>query len=60
MKYVIAVIACVAEFFAYAVIGALLGWKHGGGFIPMMILLAIVGATWRGITKSKQPEGENE
>lgn len=60
MKYVIAVIACAAEFFAYGVIGALLGWKHAGGVIPMLILLAIVGATWRGITKSKQPKGDNE
>ena len=61
MKYVIAVAVCSAEFLAYAAIGVLLGWKSGGGIIPMMILLAIVGATWRGITKSGgEPESEQE
>lgn len=56
MKHVIAIVACVAEGIAYAVIGALLGWRHGGGIIPMMILFAVWGVTWRTITKLKQPE----
>jgi hypothetical protein len=51
MKYVIAIAACVAEAIAYAFIGALLGWKHAGGVIPMLILFAIWGATWTAITK---------
>jgi hypothetical protein len=48
MKYGLAVLACIGIFFVYAMIGAALGWRHGGGVIPMLIL----GATWRGITKS--------
>ena len=56
MKYVIVIVACVAEGIAYAFIGALLGWKSGGGVIPMMILFAVWGATWQIITKPKQAE----
>jgi len=52
MKYGLAVLACIGIFFVYAMIGAALGWRHGGGVIPMLILFAILGATWRGITKS--------
>ncbi len=52
MKYVVAVIACGGLFLVYAVIGASLGWRHGGGFIPMMILISVVGAVWAGITRS--------
>ena len=53
MKYVLAILACVAICIIYVVIGAGLGWKHGGGVIPMLILFAAIGATWRGITKNK-------
>ncbi len=50
MKYIIAVVACAAEVFLYGLIGVFLGWKRGGGVIPMMILVAALGATWTGIT----------
>jgi len=56
MKYFLAILACGAEIIAYAVIGALLGWKRGGGIIPMLILFAAIGWTWRNITKSKKAE----
>ena len=51
MKYVLAISACVGIFITYAIIGAALGWRHGGGLIPMLILFAAIGATWRKITK---------
>jgi hypothetical protein len=51
MKYIIAVVVCAAEFLLYILIGIFLGWKHGGGNIPMMILFSILGATWVAITK---------
>jgi hypothetical protein len=47
----LAIAACAGEAFAYAPVGALLGWRHGGGVIPMVILFGILGATWRAITK---------
>lgn len=53
MKYVLAIFVCVAICMAYALIGALLGWRSGGGVIPIMILCAALAATWRGITKNK-------
>src|SRR3990172_2613812 len=49
-RYLLASLACAAIFFAYALIGAALGWKHGGGVFPMMLLLAALGATWKAIT----------
>ena len=53
MKYLIASAACFAIFVIYALIGAVMGWKHGGGAIPMLIFFAVVVATWRAITKEK-------
>ena len=61
MKYVIAVVTCVAEMLVYAFIGALLGWKNAGGIIPMMVFMAVLGATWTAITKhGSEPESEEE
>lgn len=55
MKCFLAIVACGAECLAYAVIGAFLGWKRGGGIIPMLILFSLVGWTWRSITKKSAP-----
>jgi len=35
---------------AYAAIGASLGWRNGGGTIPVMVLFAVWAATWTAIT----------
>ncbi len=59
MKYVLAILACIVIFIAYVIIGAALGWRHGGGLIPVMILFAAIGATWRAITK-KRPDKDSE
>jgi hypothetical protein len=48
-RTLLAIVACLAIFIAYACIGAALGWKHGGGMIPTLILLAALSATWKGI-----------
>ena len=54
MKYVLAILACAGLVVLYAVLGAaVFGWKHGGGVIPMLLLLAAMGATWRAITKNR-------
>jgi hypothetical protein len=46
MKYVLAILACAGLFILYAVLGAaVFGWKHGGGAIPMLILLAAMATT---------------
>lgn len=55
MKYVrygLAVLACIGLFYIHATICSALGWRQGGGFIPMLIFVVILKATWRGITKS--------
>jgi hypothetical protein len=45
-SYIVAVLACIGIVIIYAVIGALLGWKHGGGVFLMMILFGTITATW--------------
>lgn len=51
MRYVYATATCFALLVFYALIGGMLGWKHGGGAIPMLILIAALVGTWRAITK---------
>ncbi len=52
LRVVIALLVCVGIYFAYVVIGVLLGWKRGGGLIPIMIMFALMGYAWRAITGS--------
>lgn len=51
MRYVYALFTCILIVLVYAVIGALLGWRHGGGAIPMLILVGLLAKTWRVFTK---------
>jgi hypothetical protein len=51
MKYALALAACFGIFIVYVVIGVVMGWKNGGGTIPMLILVAALIGTWRAITK---------
>lgn len=53
MKYFLAALACAGIIVLYAVIGALLHWKQGGGVLPMLLLFALVAATWGAITKKR-------
>lgn len=48
-SYIVALLLCFGIVIIYVVIGALFRWKHGGGFIPMMILFGAIAATWKGI-----------
>lgn len=48
-RTLIAVIACFLIIIAYACIGAALGWKAGGGAIPVLVLMAALSAAWKGI-----------
>lgn len=50
MRYVYAIAACIGLFLLYAVIGTILGWKSGGGAIPMILFFAAVVWTWKSIT----------
>ncbi len=51
MKYALALAACFGIFLVYAIIAGVMGWKHGGGAIPMLILFAALIGTWRAIIK---------
>lgn len=54
LKYPLALSSCFALFLIYALIGGIMEWKHGGGLIPMLILIAAMVGTWRTITKKPQ------
>lgn len=57
--YLIAILACVGILIIYSFIGVWLGWKHGGGIIPMIILFGVISATWKGITGLSKQKGED-
>lgn len=46
MHYIFAITTCIGLFFIYAIIGGILGWKHGGDAIPMIIFFAAVIWIW--------------
>ena len=48
-RTILAIIACFLIIIAYACIGAALGWKAGGGAIPVLVLMAALSAAWKGI-----------
>lgn len=54
VRIILALLACFGIFFVYGMIGVIFGWKHGGGFIPMLIVFSLVGVTWRAITGQKR------
>lgn len=54
MKYFLAFLACLAIAALYVLLGSIIGWKHGGGVIPMMILMAVLIGTWRSITTKRK------
>ena len=51
---IVALLACAGIILVYGVIGALLGWKNGGGILPLLILGAILTSTWKGIMGLKK------
>ncbi len=54
MRYVIAIVACLALVIIFNIIGtAAFDWKYGGGAIPQTFLVAIIFYTFRSITKKK-------
>lgn len=54
MKYVIAGVVCLVIMFTFHFIGvAVFGWKHGGGAIPQLLLLAGLSYVFRAITKKE-------
>jgi hypothetical protein len=56
MRYVYAISACIGLFIVYTIIGGIMGWKHGGGAIPMILFFAAVVWTWRAIIGTKRGE----
>lgn len=59
MKYILALIACLGILLAHGILGQLLGWRNGGGVIPILILLAALTTTWRAITKTRARRGQH-
>lgn len=58
--YLVAILACVGIMLIYAIIGVFLGWKHGGGVLPMTILFVALTATWKWITGLSKSKVKND
>lgn len=43
----LAIIACIGIFLLHTLISVALGWRHGGGLIPMLVLWGLMVFTWR-------------
>ena len=54
MKYLLAFVACFGVVCVYLVVVVVVGWKHGGGTIPMIILFAALVGTWIAITNKDE------
>lgn len=52
-KIAIAVVACFAIWFVFAIANAAAGNKHGGGIFVMMIMFSIIAFVWRKIVGKK-------
>lgn len=50
MKHITAIIAIAVVMFLWALFSVSVGWKRGGGVIPLLILMAIIGFIWNSIT----------
>lgn len=55
MKYVIALVACGAAIFFWALLSVAVGWDHGGGIIGMLFMWAVIAGIWSTIM-SKFPD----
>ncbi len=53
VRILLALIACLGIYMLYVIIGVALGWKRGGGMIPVLVMLACMGYAWRAITGKK-------
>ena len=53
VRILLALIACFGVYMLYVIIGVALGWKRGGGMIPVLVMLVCMGYTWRAITDKK-------
>ncbi len=56
-KIAIAVVACIAIWFVFAIANAAAGNRHGGGILVMMIMFSIIAFVWRKIVGKKE-DGE--
>lgn len=51
MRVLAAVLTMIILCIVYAGFCQAVGWRHGGGAIPMVLFLGLLGATWRAITR---------
>lgn len=53
IRIIWAVLICAALLISYAFVGALLGWRHGGGYIPLAILMGAFCFVWHSLVGRK-------
>lgn len=60
LKIVIAIGACAIVIIGYSVLSVALGFKHGGGYLVLILLFSLLGGIWRSIVGSGKDNEENE
>lgn len=58
MKYLSATAVIAFVMFVWAFFSASIGWKSGGGVIPLLILMAIIGYIWNSMTSKPKDRSQ--
>lgn len=58
LKIVIAIVACAIVIIGYSVLSVALGFKHGGGYLILILLFSLLGGIWRAIVGSDKDKGK--
>lgn len=59
LKIVIAIAACAIVIVGYSVLSVALGFKHGGGYLILILLFSLLGGIWRAIVGSGKDKEDN-
>lgn len=46
-RFIVAILVCAGVLFAYACAAVAIGWRRGGGIIPMILLMSLVAGLFR-------------
>jgi len=52
-NYVLAVLACAAILGAYILTAIVCGWRHGGGYVPLVIVFTLMAGAWTALAGNR-------
>ncbi len=57
VRIILAIVACIVLFILFSALTTILGLKHGGGAIVMIVFMGLMAFVWRSIVGKKTDEG---